>query len=238
MTFVLIHGIGNSLHAWDDVVAQMPEDVRIIGIDLLGFGESPKPDWVAYNAKTQARSVGFTLLRLRIPRQPVLVGHSLGSLVAVEVAKRYSLLPQRLVLCSPPFYTSTQTGKRHLSADESLRSLYSFAKDHPDQLTHLSSLAVKLGIANKVTNITPENVASYIATLESCIINQTTLDDVQKLTLPIDILYGAFDPVVVGKHITALDKNNDNVTVKRAAVAHEIMGRYVTVVADHLKALI
>lgn len=238
MTFVLIHGIGNSLHAWDEVVAKMPKDVRIIGIDLLGFGESPKPDWAVYNAKTQARSVGLTLLGLRIPpKQVVLVGHSLGALVAVEVARRYPLLPQRLVLCSPPFYARNQEGKKRLSGDEALKSLYLFAKDHPNQLMQLSALAVKLGIVSKVSNVTPENISSYIATLESCIINQTTLQDVQKLTLPIDIFYGTFDPVVIKKHVTMLDKNSNTITARRIAAGHEILGSYIGILAEYLSGL-
>ncbi len=237
-TFVFIHGIGNTLHSWDDVVALMPKDVRIIGVDLLGFGGSPKPDWAIYNAKTQARSLGITLLGLRMAHQPILVGHSLGALVAVEVAKRYTLLPKRLVLCSPPFYSPTAEGKRIPTGDDMLRELYRVAKKHPEQLEALSPLAVKLGLANKTLNITQDNVGSYLGALEASIINQTALADVATLKIPIDIFYGTFDPVVIKKHITTLAKTKENVTAKRLIAGHEVVGGYVKSLAEYLKNIV
>lgn len=234
-TYVFIHGIGNTLHSWDEVVARMPKDVQIIGIDLLGFGKSPKPSWVMYNAKTQARSVGMTLLSLRLAQRPILVGHSLGSLISVEIAKRYPLFIKELVLCSPPFYQPETAEKKGLrTADDRLRDLYRFARKYPEQLERMSPTAVKLGLANRALNITEDNVGSYIAALESSIINQTSLDDIYKLKLPIMIFYGAFDPVVISKHIVKLGKTNENVTTKRLLTGHEVTGSFVTTLAKWL----
>ncbi len=233
-TYVLIHGIGNTLHAWTELAALLPNDIRIIGIDLLGFGDSPRPDWAVYDAKTQARSVGVTLLGLGLRQQPIIVGHSLGALVAVAVAKRYPLLPKKLILCSPPFYKPLENKKFVTSPDDLLRTIYGIAKKHPEQLEQLSPLAVKLGLANKALNITRDNVPSYIAALESSIINQTALQDVSQLRLPIDIYYGAFDPVVIKKHITTLAKTHENVTVTRLNAGHEILGNYVKVLSSKL----
>lgn len=213
----------------------MPKDVRIIGIDLLGFGNSPRPDWVVYDAKTQARSVGLTLLGMRLTQQPILVGHSLGALVAVEVAKRYPLLPRRLVLCSPPFYKPESNGQGLPSSDDMLRQLYRTVKKHPERLEQLSPVAVKLGLANKALNITKDNVSSYIGALESSIINQTSLKDVAKLRVPIDIFYGAFDPVVIKRHITDLAKVKSTVTATRLNAGHEVVGGYVTSLVERLR---
>lgn len=236
-TYVLIHGIGNTLHSWDEVVKQMPKDVRIIGIDLLGFGSSPKPGWAVYDAKTQARSVGITLLGMRLAHQPVLIGHSLGSLVAVEVAKRYPLLARRLILCSPPFYRPQAEKLSIGSPDDMLRQLYLTAKKHPERLAKLSPYAVKLGLANKALSITEDTIPSYIAALESSIINQTSLIDVAKLRMPIDIFYGTFDPVVIKKHITGLAKRKPNITATRLNAGHEIVGGYVKSLAKYIGTL-
>lgn len=235
-TYIFIHGIGNTLHSWDEVVASMPKDVRIIGVDLLGFGASPRPDWAIYNARTQARSVAATLFGLRLTQRPIIVGHSLGALVAVEVARRYPLLPRRLVLCSPPFYKPYQGEKRIPSADDMLRKIYTIAKRHPEQLEYFSPLAVKLGLANKALNITSDNVASYLAALESSIINQTALQDVAKLKHPIDIFYGRFDPVVIRRHIVNLNKQYENITAIGLNAGHEVRNGYAQEVAAFLTA--
>lgn len=235
-TYVFIHGIGNTLHSWDDVVAKMPRDVRLIGIDLLGFGKSPKPNWAVYDAKTQARSVAATLIKLRLMQRPIIVGHSLGALVAVEIAKRYPFIPSRLVLCGPPFYKPKE-GKMSFSTETVLRSIYETATKHPEQLVHLSPLFVKVGIANKSLNISDANIESYVGALEASIINQTSLQDVANLKLPITIFYGLFDPVVIGKHIVRLGKECDNITVIRVPYTHEIIGGYVDELAKYLARL-
>ena len=236
-TYVFIHGIGNNLHSWDAVAALMPKNVRVIGIDLLGFGNSPKPGWVTYSAKYQARSVGFTLLGMRLTQRPILVGHSLGALISVEIAKRYPRLPKRLVLCSPPFYKPEAVGKRLKSSDDMLRELYRIATKHPKRLERYSLAAVKLGLANKSLNITQDNVASYLGALEASIINQTSLEDVAALSLPIEIFYGRFDPVVIKKHILRLAKTQKNITAKRLVAGHEIIGSYVKSLAVYLATL-
>jgi pimeloyl-ACP methyl ester carboxylesterase len=236
-TYVFIHGIGNTLYSWEAVVNMMPRDVRIIGIDLLGFGDSPKPSWAMYNAKTQARSLGLTLLGLRLVHQPILVGHSLGALVAVELAKRYPLVPSRLVLCSPPFYNPSVTKGKIPAYDDMLRSIYSVARKHPERLEKFSPMAVKLGLANKTLSITQDNMGSYLAALESSIINQTALDDVKQLKQPIDIFYGVFDAVVIKKHITNLAKMHENVTTHRLNAGHEVVGGYVKALAGYLNTL-
>ena len=96
-TVLFLHGIGNNSHAWDTVIATLPDDVRCISIDLLGFGESPKPRNISYDAREHARSVLHTYLSLGIPEKIIIVGHSLGSLVAVEFAKRYPILVKSLI---------------------------------------------------------------------------------------------------------------------------------------------
>ena len=65
-TVVFIHGIGHSGEAWQEVIDKLPNDIRIISIDLLGFGQSPKPHWAIYSVRLQARTFIATILRLRI----------------------------------------------------------------------------------------------------------------------------------------------------------------------------
>jgi len=238
-TIVLIHGIGNSAKAWDELIPLLPNNVRVIGVDLLGFGHSPKPGWVTYNAKTQARSLARTLVRMRLFQPPILVGHSLGSLVAVETAKRYPFAVRQLVLCSPPFYEPPSTVKKLFpDYDELLRSLYRTAKKYPTQLIGVSPLAVQLGLANKALNVSEDNVASYLAALEASIINQTSLHDVSVLKLPITMFYGRFDPVVISAHIKKLGTTIPNITAKPVLAGHEVIGSYTKAVAKEITKIV
>lgn len=230
-TIVFIHGIGNTGDAWRDVIAKLPSDVRIIAIDLLGFGDSAKPDWATYNAKTQARSVVATYLSLGLASPAIIVGHSLGSLVAIEIAKRYPLLVRSLILCSPPLY-KLPPGKNRFSlrTEDLLRQLYNTAYNRPDDFLRLSAIAMKYNLINRSFNVTSSNVASYMATLRAAIINQTSFADAHKLTVPTSILYGTLDPVVIGKNLKQLADDTPHIALTTIIASHEVRGRYVTAV--------
>ncbi len=81
---VLLHGAGRSSADWDAVAAELGGEHRVIAVDFPGHGCSPDltpwtvPGVVRWIAEElDARGVG----------EPVVVGHSLGGLVAVEYAR-------------------------------------------------------------------------------------------------------------------------------------------------------
>ncbi|MDB5165600.1 MAG: hypothetical protein JWM00_490 [Candidatus Saccharibacteria bacterium] len=234
-TVLFIHGIGNSGDAWSEVIAHLPSDIRVITIDLLGFGDSPHPSWALYNAKTQANSVLATLFKLRLTGPIVVVGHSLGALVAVEMAKRYPLLVKSLILCSPPFYQIDDVKTLLPRSDKVLRRLYASIRAYPEQFMRLAAFAARYNLINKSFNLTEENVDSFMAALEAMIINQTSLHDVQKLRMPVKIIKGTLDPFVVGKNLRLIAKNRPNIQLRTIVAAHEVTGLFVPAVVRSIK---
>jgi len=230
-TVLFIHGIGNSGHAWNKVIEKLPNDIRVVTIDLLGFGQSPRPAWAVYNAKTQARSVLATLLKLRLRGPVIIVGHSLGSLVAVEVAKRYPVLIRSLILCSPPFYQLYEEEKKFLPrSDEVLKTIYQTVTTYPEQFLQVAAIAMRYKLINAIFNVTKENIDSYMGALEAAIINQTSLEDAKRLRLPITILRGTLDPIVVVRNLKELIRERSNITLVQVAAAHEVKGLFVPAV--------
>lgn len=235
-TILFIHGIGNTGAAWDEVISGLPKDIRLITVDLLGFGNSRRPKWAIYNAKIQARSVIATFLKLRITEPIIIVGHSLGALVAVEFATKYPLLVRSLILCSPPFYKVNEEKRQMLpSGDEILRNIYRTAKKHPEQFIQISTLAAKLGLVNKSYNLTEENAHSYMAALESSIINQTSLLDATNLSMPTQIIYGRLDPVVVVDNLKSLTIINPNITLSGVLASHDVRGLFVSAIVKAIE---
>jgi len=234
-TVLFLHGIGNTGAAWDDVTRQLPGDLNIVTIDLLGFGNSRRPSWIRYSAKTQARSIMATFLKLRITEPVIVVGHSLGALVAVEIAKRYPLLVKSLVLCAPPFYRVDPV--KFPNSDQILRSTYRFAKDHPEHAIRLATLAIKYGLVNKSFTLTDDKtiLEPYMDALESSIINQTSLADAEKLALPVTIIRGRFDPVIVPNNLRRLAKKNPHIILKTINAGHEIITKtFVSTVVESI----
>lgn len=225
VTVIMLHGIGSSAKMWDQVAKQLPDDIRIIAFDLLGFGASPKPAWKAYSAKTQADSIVTTLFGLGVRGPVVVVGHSLGALVAVEFARRYPIMTKSLVLISPPFYDATATSARLAYRPEALlKKFHELMQGRPDDAGRLLQLASKYNLVNRGFVASDVNVSAFLATLETAIINQTSMRDVATIKRPIRIISGTLDALVLKRNIDQLVKQNSNITHRRVIGGHEIIG--------------
>ncbi|HEV7743269.1 MAG TPA: alpha/beta hydrolase [Pseudolysinimonas sp.] len=99
-TAVLIHGIMSDSRAWHRVTAELERrGFRVLAVDLAGHGRSPRAR--RYSPAAWADDVVETVRPL-LTRQPDLVmGHSLGALVASLVADRLS--PRTTVYIDPAF---------------------------------------------------------------------------------------------------------------------------------------
>lgn len=228
-TVLLLHGMGNSGASWDELVSKLPEGIRVISIDLLGFGTSPRPRWLKYSTSIQAKSVAATLLKLGINQKLIIVGHSMGSLVAVELAKRYPLFVRSLVLCSPPFYNDAET-RELINPNKILKRLYKMIQKYPKNLVDVVPIATKLKIVGKAFNVTNDNIDIYFAALEASIINQTAFEDVKKIKKRIRMIHGIFDPVVVKKNLDEIVKTNPRAKLSVIVAGHELLGPYVPAV--------
>ena len=230
-TVVLIHGIGSSSAMWKRVVERRGIDktTRVLAIDLLGFGNSPRPHWKTYNVKTQVDSLVATLAGQKVDGRIILVGHSLGALVAIHAARYYPSLINSLVLCSPPLYH--QQGKDRL-AERQLRALYQRIIDKPALSKVIASdFAKKYKLFNPGFRVDESNLQIFLDTLDAAIINQNALSEISELTIPVEIFYGQFDPVIINKNLRKLAKQK-HIAVTKIVASHEIDRRYGQFVAQ------
>lgn len=100
-TVVLLHGKNFSGAYWSPTIkALADEGYRVVAPDQIGFGKSSKP--VAYQFSFQALAANTRALldSLRVEKF-VLVGHSMGGMLAVRMALMYPERVERLVLVNP-----------------------------------------------------------------------------------------------------------------------------------------
>lgn len=98
-TFILIHGIGMSRHTFSPLAAVLGRHSRVIGVDLAGFGANRRPQQ-RVGIQDHARQVERALIERGVTRA-VVIGHSMGSQVAVELALRAPDLIDGAVLIGP-----------------------------------------------------------------------------------------------------------------------------------------
>ncbi|MEO7295262.1 MAG: alpha/beta hydrolase [Candidatus Limnocylindria bacterium] len=102
---VLGHGITGWWRTWWRVGPALADrGWRVIGVDLRGHGGSPPIGGTATVA-TLALDVAATVGALEVAPVDVIVAHSLGAAVSMELAYRRPELTRRLVLEDPPGQT-------------------------------------------------------------------------------------------------------------------------------------
>lgn len=239
-TVVLLHGIGSSTVMWHTVADMIPDDVRVVAIDLLGFGKSPNPGWATYDAKTQAKSIIATMILHRIPLKSVIVGHSLGALVAVEVALRAPLYVSQLVLVSPPIYRPSRRKIVATQKEDLLRGMYKILYKNPSNTERALLLARKYYVQRTGAKVASGmNVTAFLAALEAAVINQNTIDHIGGLNIPITIISGTRDPLIVARNLHEIADGAPSITHVRVKKAgHNVVGIMATAVTQQLRALL
>ncbi len=98
--FLLLHGAGSSLEQWRENLTALAQERPVYALDLLGFGNSEK---VATELNTDlwvAQVAAFWQTYLRRPM--ILMGHSLGALVALQSATSHPEQVDRLIMLTLP----------------------------------------------------------------------------------------------------------------------------------------
>ena len=100
-TVVLLHGKNFSGAYWAPTIkALTAQGYRVIAPDQIGFGKSSKPSSYQFSFQALAANTRVILDSLGVEKF-VLVGHSMGGMLAVRMALLYPERVERLVLVNP-----------------------------------------------------------------------------------------------------------------------------------------
>jgi pimeloyl-ACP methyl ester carboxylesterase len=98
---VLLHGKNFHAGTWATTIASLQRaGFRVIAPDQLGFGKSSKPECYQFSFVQLAANTRALLASLGIERS-VVVGHSMGGMLAARYAIAYPEATERLVLVNP-----------------------------------------------------------------------------------------------------------------------------------------
>lgn len=100
-TVLLLHGKNYSAAAWSETIGALTDrGFRVIAPDQIGWGKSSKP---AHYQMSFAQLAHDTRQLLAAPgiERTVVVGHSMGGMLAVRYAVSYPAATERLVLVNP-----------------------------------------------------------------------------------------------------------------------------------------
>lgn len=101
---IALHGVTDSQRSFDPVLPHLPRELRWFSLTQRGHGESSKPPGDAYRPRELAADVPAFMDAMSLDRA-VVVGHSMGSIVALRFALAHPERVLGLVLAgSAPFF--------------------------------------------------------------------------------------------------------------------------------------
>jgi pimeloyl-ACP methyl ester carboxylesterase len=101
---ILVHGLAASLYDWESIMPELASsNYHGYALDLLGHGDSPKPETRSYKVKWVLRHFEKWIQSLDLSEPPILIGHSLGSYLVLRYTLRHIQTVRGIVLISPLF---------------------------------------------------------------------------------------------------------------------------------------
>lgn len=227
---VLLHGLVGSGRYWDGALPYLQDDHRVIVPDLLGFGRSPKPK-VSYSVQDHLTAL-HEAIKGKLGDDPVfLVGHSMGSLLAIEYALAYPNEVCAVVLVCPPLFDSPEDARRKVASISPMTARFVF---HPLLARVACRLHEALGpigrrLARLMNRKMPVAVAedaaahtweSFSGSLRHVVLERDLSDLLPRLQgVPILILHGESDRLAE--------------TEKLGNLAHRVGAEFISLPGDH-----
>jgi pimeloyl-ACP methyl ester carboxylesterase len=220
---VLLHGIASSGAAWRPLATLLvAQGRRVIAPDLLGFGDSPKPNHVSYDVETHAEAIMAALRRQHVRGKITLVAHSMGCLVAAHMAARYPHRIERVILYEPPLFVDLPEFRTHTRRRQQYFVFFEYLMKHPELA--LAQGKALLRIARKISGfaLDPEMWVPFERSLRNTIMGQQAYKDLHAIAIPTDIVYGRFDIAVTSADVRRMFRHNAHIKVHMTNQLHGI----------------
>lgn len=194
---VLLHGIGSGSGSWVHQIDRLSRNFRVIAWDAPGYGDSdPLPDGAA-TADIYAASLAAVLEAASVTRA-VIVGHSLGALIAARFAIRYPDRICGLVLADPAVgHARLSEGERRARREARLKPFVSlgperFARERASNLLAPDAAQEKVALVRwNMERLTLKGLGDAASLLAA----GDLFDDVAAISGPAIVMCGAEDRV-------------------------------------------
>ena len=236
-TVILLHGVAATSGTWDLLIKELDANKnRIIAFDLLGFGQSPKPNNCEYLIDDHIKYIRRTIKKLAIKKPYTIVGHSMGSIIAARYSQIYSKDIKATFLLSLPLYLAKTKSNKSFSDMQTdiFIKIYKFLLDNKNFTIKHSQRLRKFLRVDDGMNVTEENWEGFRLSLKNIIINQDTYGDIKYSKKPIEIIYGDLDEFLVQKNINKLTAF-ENVNITRLHLVDHLIGtKFAKIVAQKI----
>ena len=187
LTVICLHGISSSSKHFTNTLKFLEgtnslKNVRFVAFDWLGNGKSKKSKKFEYTYDEQLEALENSIKKLKSNTPIILIGHSMGTLLAARYAFLHKKSIAKLILVSPAVFSREEIKFLTSNTENNVFLKKVGAKE-------LNDRAFKNSMQNIVMNIG----------------NQKTFEN---LTTPAALIYGDEDPYISINNLKIIAKNN------------------------------
>lgn len=207
-TVLLLHGKNFTGAYWGDVMKKLvSKGYNVVAPDQIGFGQSSTPEAYQYSFQQLAKNTKELLDSLRI-KKVIVLGHSMGGMLATRFALMYPENVSQLILENPIGLEDWKTMVPYTSVDEEYKKEMGKTREsvkkyflenyfHNEWKEEYNSL-----LASATATIgTPEysQTAWSMALTSDMIFNQPVFYEFNQLKVPAVLIIGQKDRTALGK---------------------------------------
>lgn len=217
LAVIFIHGIASDSSSFNGIIEHLEglntlKDVRFICFDLLGSGKSLKDDALKYDFTEQLEALDNSIDALKLDIPVVIVGHSMGTMIATRYIDNHRKSVKKAVLVSAPVYR-----------EEDVKN--------PLFATALAGFRDVVSRRNRelARDRAFENELKYIVS------SPNNYSFLARLACPTTIIYGELDQIIASFNLPGLLKDNPNIVAIKTAGGHSVTREKYTRIAKELE---
>lgn len=244
-TLLFLHGIAGSTASWGTEFRSLACEYNLVMVDALGFGDSPKPDNINYTIGDHLYALSEVIEKIQAEHITV-IGHSMGSILALSLLQRYPNRIERIVLMSLPLFQNPSDTLEVISAS----SLFNRWMALGNSLSHfICTLVCKY--RNRIMPLMPyflsklppqvarnsikHNWASYSGTLKNIVMAHKSQDELVHLKCPTLFVHGRHDTLARWAKIDPWTHALPNSKLLLLEGGHDIVFTHEERIVRHLK---
>jgi pimeloyl-ACP methyl ester carboxylesterase len=213
-TIILFHGKNFNGFYWKDIIPSLTEKgYRVLVPDQVGWGRSDKPN-LHYSFHMLAKNNQLLLDSLQIDKV-IVIGHSMGGMLAIRFALLYPGTVEKLVLENPIGLEDYKTFVPYQSLDKlyanersaTYESYKKYQQSYYPQWKPAYEQYVKAQ-AEALNDPAFDSIAWVNGVTYQMIYEQPVIYEVQRIAAPTLLIIGQLDRTVVGKALLNEEQKN------------------------------
>jgi pimeloyl-ACP methyl ester carboxylesterase len=215
---LLVHSIDGSSGYFGAAFDELADPGPLLVPDLLGFGDSPKPN-LDYSLDDHVNALLTMLDQLEVSHPALVVGHSVGAILGLWMARTHPERVRAVVALAPPIVEGagasqskrTRSGRLGRTRSRALDGKQSPASGARRLLSGGWHLDLPLSVAGDQASARIS--AAYQLTLQHCVLEADPSSWFDRIDCPVDLVVPAHDPTCDLAVLSALGADHANVSL-------------------------